>query len=94
MTSSCLIKTGFHTAEELDELWALVIKPQSNVVIWCDGLAREADTITTATTTTRSRKRKKQVDVPEMVSKKHVDTHERIQTLVDQLKEKHNTKCT
>ena len=84
------------TTEDLDELWALLRKPQSNVAIWCDGLAREADmtTTATATTTTQSHKRKKQVEVPEVVSKKHVDTHERVQTLVDQLKEKHDTKYT
>ena len=84
------------TAEDLDELWALLRKLQSNVAIWCDGLPREADTTTTATVTaaTQSRKRKKQVEGPEVVSKKHIDTHERVQTLVDQLKEKHDTKYT
>ncbi len=37
------------------------------------------------------RKRKKQAEAPgpEVVSKKQVDTHERVQTLVDKLKNKH-----
>ena len=86
------------TAEDLDELWALLRKPQSNVAIWCDGLSREADlcVTTTATATTGGRKRKKQTDTmsSEITSKKHVDTHERVQALVDQLKEKHDTKYT
>ena len=66
------------------------------MAIWCDGLAREADTTTTATVTaeTQSCKRKKQVEGPEVVNKKHIDTHERVQTLVDQLIEKHDIKYT
>ena len=69
---------------------------QSNVALWCDGLAREADTTTTATVTaaTQSCKRKRQVEGPEVVSKKHTDTRERVQTLVDWLKKKCDTKYT
>ena len=77
------------TAEDLDELWALLRKPQSNVAIWCDGLAGEADMTTVPAATWSRGKRKKQAEAPEVANKKHVDTHERVQTLVDQLKDKH-----
>ena len=49
---------------------------------------------TTATAATGSHERKKQTDTSEMTCEKHVDTHERVQALVDQLKGKHNTKYT
>ena len=80
------------TAEDLDELWALLRKPQNNVAIWCDGLTEET-TITTAAATP-SRKRSKSAEAPEMASKKRVDTQERVQTLVNQLKDKHSTRYT
>ena len=63
------------------------------MAIWCDGLAREGEG-STATVTSQSRKRKKHGDASETASKKHVDTHERVQSLVDQLKDKHTTKYT
>ena len=53
------------TAEDLDELWALLRKPQSNVAIWCDGLAGEADMTTTPAATRSRGKRKKQAEAPE-----------------------------
>ena len=81
------------TPDDLDELWALLRKPQSSVAIWCDGLAREGEG-STATVTSQSHKRKKHGDASETASKKHVDTHERVQSLVDQLKDKHTTKYT
>ena len=43
------------TAEDLDELWALLRKPQNNVAIWCDGLAEEITITTAAATPSRKR---------------------------------------
>ena len=71
------------SAEDLDELWALLRKPQSIVAIWCDGLAGEADMAIVPAATRSRGKRKKQAEAPEVANKKHVDTHERVQTLVD-----------
>jgi hypothetical protein len=49
------------TAEDLEELWALLRKPQSqsNVAIWCDGLAGEADTTPASTRIVKERSRLK-----------------------------------
>ena len=81
------------TPDDLDELWALLRNQQKNVAIWCDGLEGDADTAS-ASAATRGRKRKKPTEAPEVASKKPVDTHERVQTLVDELKDKHTTKYT
>ena len=62
-----------HTTEDLDELWAILRKLQSNVTISCDGLSREADlcVTTTATATTSGGKRKDTMS-SEVTSKEHV----------------------
>ena len=80
------------TSEDLDELWALLKQPRGNVAIWCDGLAGEIET--PGVTTSRKRKKDNAPEAALPVNKKKVDTHERVQTLVNQLKDKHSTNFT
>ena len=51
------LNVGVCTKEDLDELWAILRKLQSNVTISSDGLSREADLCVTATATTSGGKR-------------------------------------
>ena len=63
----------------------LLRKPQGNTALWCDGLVD-------SNTTGSKRKRKEYESLPDPKTKKHGDTHERVQYLVDQLKEQHASK--
>ena len=78
------------TTDDLDEVWTL---QETNKKMWQYGAMNWRETQTRQAAPS-GRKSKKQIEATEVASKKPVDTLERVQILVDELKDKHTTKYT